>query len=79
MRCTRARTHRPTGSLENEETNNVSDDNEGDENLCLQEDLKALKAQEAGILSFINFLHPEVLVSVFQIKRSFKITEPLKK
>ena len=55
------------------ETNNISDDNEDAENLCLQEDRKVLKVQGVRILSFINFLHPEVFVSVFQIKRSVKI------
>ena len=40
-----ARAHRPTGSLESEETNNISDDNEDVEILCLQEDLKVLKFQ----------------------------------
>ena len=39
------------------------------EDLSLQEDLKALKE---GVENF-KFLHPEVLVSVFQIKRSVKL------
>ena len=43
MCCTRARSHRPTGSPESEETNNISDDSEDAEDLCLQEDIKALK------------------------------------
>ena len=43
MCCTRARVHRPTGSLESEETNDISDDDQDAEDLCLQEDLKALK------------------------------------
>ena len=42
MCCTRARAHRPTGSLESEETNDTSDDNEDAEDLCLQEDLSTL-------------------------------------
>ena len=43
MCCTKARAHRPTASLESEDTNSISDDNEDAEDLCLQEDLKALK------------------------------------
>ena len=43
MCCTRARAHRNTGGLESEETNDISDDTEDAENLCLQEDLKAPK------------------------------------
>ena len=50
MCCTRVRAHRPTGSLESEETNNINDDNEDAENLCLQEDLKVLKVQ--GVENF---------------------------
>ena len=50
MCYTRARAHKPTGSLESEETNNISDDNEDAENLCLQEDLKVLKVQ--GVENF---------------------------
>ena len=46
MCCTRARSHRPTGSLESEEANNISDDNEDAENLCLQEDLKVQRSGE---------------------------------
>ena len=45
MCFTRARAHRTTGSLESEETNNICDDNEDAENLCLQEDLKVLKVK----------------------------------
>ena len=43
MCCTRARAPSPTGSLESEEADNISDDNEDAEDLCLLEDLKALK------------------------------------
>ena len=45
MCCVRVGAHRPTGSLESEETNDISDDNEDAEGLCLQEDLKALIVQ----------------------------------
>ena len=45
MCCTRARANRPTGSLESEETTNISDDNKDAEDLCLQEDLKVMKVQ----------------------------------
>ena len=45
MCCTRARVHKPTASLESEESNDISDDNEDAEYLCLQEDTKALKVQ----------------------------------
>ena len=40
----------PTGNLESEENNNISDDNEYANNLCLQEDLKVLKVQ--GVENF---------------------------
>ena len=40
----------PTGSLESEETDNISDDNEDAENLCLQEDLNVLNVQ--GVENF---------------------------
>ena len=40
---TRARAHRPTGSLESEEAHDISDDNDDTEDLCPQEHLKALK------------------------------------
>ena len=50
MCCTRARSHRPTGTLESGEINNISDDNEDAENVCLQEDLKVLKIQ--GVENF---------------------------
>ena len=45
MCCTRPRAHRPTGILESEETNNIGDDNEDAEDICLQEDLKVMKVQ----------------------------------
>ena len=57
--CTRARDQRSTGSLENEEDNNISDDSEDVEDVCIQEDLKALK-EGVENLKFI-FLNPEVL------------------
>ena len=50
MCYSRVGAHRPTGSLESEETNNISDDNEDAENLCLQEDLKVLNVQ--GVENF---------------------------
>ena len=52
MCCTRARAHRPTGSLESKETNNISDDNEDAEDLCLLEDLEALKE---GVQNFKSY------------------------
>ena len=43
-------THRTTGSLESGETDNVSDDNEDAENLCLQVGPKVMKVQ--GVENF---------------------------
>ena len=54
MCLTRARAHRSTGSLESAETNNISDDNEDAEDLCLLEDLKALK-EGVGNFTFYYF------------------------
>ena len=49
-------------------------DNEDAEILCLEEDLKVLKVQGMENFKCYYFLHrAEVLVSVFQIKRSVKI------
>ena len=49
-------------------------DNEDAEILCLEEDLKVLKVQGVENFRCHYFLHrAEVLVSVFQIKRSVKI------
>ena len=64
----------PTGSLEVWRGKRlvICDDNEDAENRCLQEDLKVLKVQ--GVENFkFHFLHLEMLVSVFQIKRSVTI------
>ena len=49
---TRARAHRPTGSLKSEETDNISDDNEDAEDVCLQEDLKVPKVQGSDTFKF---------------------------
>ena len=54
-------------------------DNEDAEILCLEEDLKVLKVQGVENFRCYYFLHQaEVLVSVFQIKRSVKIRAFLK-
>ena len=54
-------------------------DNEDAEILCLEEDLIVLKVQGMEIFKCYYFLHrAEVLVSVFQIKRSVKIRAFLK-
>ena len=54
-------------------------DNEDAEILCLEEDLKILKVQGVENFRCHYFLHQaEVLVSVFQIKRSVKIRAFLK-
>ena len=45
--------------MENEEDNNICDDSEDIEDVCIQEDLKAVK-EEVENLEFI-LLHPEVL------------------
>ena len=43
MCCTRARAHRPTGCLEREGTNNISDDNDDAKDLCPQEGPEGFK------------------------------------
>ena len=54
-------------------------DNEDAEILCLKEDLKVMKVQGVENFRCYYFLHQvEVLVSVFQIKRSVKIRAFLK-
>ena len=54
-------------------------DNEDAEILCLEEDLKVLKVQGVEKIRCYYFLHlAEVLVSVFQIKRSVNIIAFLK-
>ena len=53
--CTRARAHRPTGSLESNETTNMSNDDKNAEELCLQEDPKALKERVVENFNFYYF------------------------
>ena len=56
-------------SLENEEDNNICDDSEDIEDVCTQEDLKALKWKEEEVenLEFI-LLHAEVLCQSPKLK-----------
>ena len=57
--------------------NNICDDSEDIEDVCIQEDLKALK-EGVENLKFI-LLHPEVLCQVSEIKELLRRSQPFQR